>query len=605
MERSRSVWVWLSIAGAAAFFVLSPGAAAVPESEPNDVPIDGETLTAGLSGSGAIGASDTDYWVYNATGDGWARLTVTLATGIEVSLDGSAGVPATRDTGSATLFIFQLSAGNNAWIIFASSTGATGSYTLLFEVANESSMFSQGAGEHEPNNNALSANTLSLELTYAGTVDVGIDPEDYFTVHGAKGDYVSMWIEEDVDETSHVTITRVSGFTGGPVTLVNQLDWLFDVEGNLTFKVSTTSNRIDYSIELTRDHTNVYADGKVTLTEAYNDPVIDAYIRPSESAETAGGDLQTGEGALFGESMCIGSGIETDVRGVVLESGDRLDPTIPQVQRMIISFTLNITIPASSPACFHAISLDVNGSIGDTFTSYHPAAKVTGDAAKVMGQIEARGIDDGAAQLALWSVTSGITDSKARQWAANTAMITAAKKILNDANVTTLLNPPAAGPQTQPPPPNGNTSAAAPGGSSAVLMGGILVFGLVAVGAVVAYARRRKKAGPMVPVGPAPGAGPTMGGRPGGPAYPPPTAPGTPYPPTAQIYSPTPPPGYRPQAPPPQFARTVAPAPRPPTAPPPAAPAAAANTMPCPTCSSPVAFYAPSCPSCGMQLTWS
>ncbi len=621
----RSVFLWLFVVSGALVVGLAAGpASAVAESEPNDAPENGTPLTVGAS-SGSIGGGDEDYWVFNATADGWGQIEFTLASGLSLSLGSEVGPPATLGTQSTSVKTFQLIAGKVTWVLVGSSTGSTGSYMFNFATAGNASEFSEGTGETEPNNDEAHATVLAADDSYDAMVDEGVDTTDFFRFVGHRGDAVSIWVARATGETGSISIYKVSGFPGSPGASTGDLSVLLTADADLVFKVTTNAWAVNYTIDTSLDHTPAYADGKMTLGEAYSDTVVKAYIHPKTTPAgipatgvTLSAGSSSGMGYMYGETMCVESALGIDVPNVTIEAGLRLDPMEKTLQTMVVSKTVTVTIPADGKVCFDAISYNESGDLGYSYEPYKPGVKLSGDAMAVMRVIDNRSTDGAAEQLALWAVTSGTTESRAGDWRATSATIADAKTILNDAGVHTQLNPTVAPPA----PPTGGTTGGTGGtgstntgsGSPLAIVGGV-IFALILVAGIAGAvaSKRRRQAAAAMPLAGQP-FGQPFGQRPanvpGGPVYPqqygaPPGVPASPwaappapyYPPQRPVYAQAPARPYQPFVPVPPYVPTAPP--------PPAAPAAPREaTVPCPTCGSALAYYAPKCPKCGMEMSW-
>ncbi|HEX9709206.1 MAG TPA: hypothetical protein VGB42_04475 [Candidatus Thermoplasmatota archaeon] len=554
-----------------------------------------------VSGFAPVEYADVDWWAFTVAGPGW--LWVEVDDLAEMSLFVYEGATELEDLAGlySSYYFFEVETGGLVHLAVSADYG-DGQYTLSVRYASNSSVFWAGRDEAEPNGLPADANEVTAGLMFRGTGDVVFDQDDFLVVYAQPRTLIEVNITFDYDPLALAWVTVVGAPEAGEWdsrgdTWYFVVRQVFAAAGDMVLNVSVGWTDATYAVNVTATPLAILDDGVATLQEL--DGVEDLGLRlhpKNDFGSEEGFDLRNGNGYMFGESACA----ELDAIGglprVSVQAGMRLTPEDDEeLQVLVVSRTMEFAIPSGGAGCFRAMSESEEGLVGSAFSSYVLGTPVTGDAATVVAEIDASQRDQADGQLALWAVTSGTSEARARTWSASQETIDSARSILNTAGVRTTLSP-NAGPGT------GGGGAGGAGGFNALPYIVLAVIALVLIG--VAVAVRRKGKAPATPPMGAPGAaGP---GPYGGTAYspypgqyagaagqpysqPPPPASSSPYGAQYATYDPNP---YAPQAP-----ATPAPAQEPAYS--------AAGTAPCPSCGQPVAYYAATCPSCGYALTWS
>ncbi len=444
--------------------------------------------------------------------------------------------------------------------LYRAQTMATNesNYTLHFRFEPDLAADWAGADETEPNNDPSSPTYLTTGATARGLADSWHDPIDTFAVEGEAGDIVSLAVSfEDEFGAGEVTDPddEVSwGLHEGSPTTSYVTSFLFDSDSVFVFQVSAWSRSVNYTVTSSLRHLPIYDDGVATLEEL-NASEIGFSIKLANSGSgqrVFGYHLRNSDGYLWGVTLCVRLATTGTVHGIAVPAGLSFYPDDPSLQVLVASRTGTVDVPSGERGCFRAMAYDETGAIGHVSDEYRIGAMVSGDALDVVLYVDQTKQDGPEGVLALWAVTSGTTEARARDWTASDETIVSARNILNEVGLETRLNS-AVGAEVGP-----------------ALWVALVAVAAVALLGLLVYARRSR---------------------------------GPPSPPLAQPLppaSPLPPPGAPPAAAP--FPSAPQPVGAPPEsrlyatiAPPPVA---------CPSCGAPVAPQAPTCPKCSQPLIW-
>ena len=346
------------------------------------------------------------------------------------------------------LRLFPLAGVRPSGSLRAVSLGLLGAAAFLTIVAASSAL-----AETEPNNDIAHADAVFTDVAMDGAVNRTSDFADYFSITGVRGDYIRVRVAVATSQPPLRSVATTNGSTSlvewEPEGNAFETSWLLAEGTTLYFRVLVDEQPTRYAISANITASGLYGGAGPSVAQLIALPNSGVVVHPKNQppfvvdyrSTTGSFNLATGEGMLFGETLCLETDIQNGIQGVAVRAGELYKPHDPELQEMVASRTMTFNVAPGGLGCFSAMSRTTSGYLGRVTDYYDPSGMVGGESLAMMNLIDQRRADGASGQLALWAVTSGTDEDEAKSWGASSNTIANARALLNAAKLQTPLNP--------------------------------------------------------------------------------------------------------------------------------------------------------------------